>query len=176
MEDSCSVILNAFNWLISMLIDLYGTQMFITMFNKEIRKPDPILGQFNPHLYNLTSQIHFSVLKSIPMSTKRSHHLRVFQPTFCMHFSYPPCALYILVITLDFIMPPILDKEKRSTKILTITPVHQVRPDNHLLRETEYTKSSSSQSWVVNIAWVSHHTLALKYPESDQSNLWSMEQ
>ena len=59
---------------------------------------------------------------------------------------------------------------------LTIAPVHQVWPDDHLLRETEHPQPSSLKCWVINISWVSHHALSLKYPESDKSNLWSVEQ
>lgn len=60
--------------------------------------------------------------------------------------------------------------------ILTVTSVDQIRPDDHLLRETKDAQSASLQRRIENVARVGHHIFALENTQTDQVDFRPMEQ
>lgn len=76
-------------------------------------------------------------------------------------------------------------RDKTDTKLLgrkeaigrlTIAAVHKVRPNDHFLREAEDPETTALQMIVEDVAWVSHHCLALEDAEADETDLGAVEQ
>lgn len=54
--------------------------------------------------------------------------------------------------------------------MLTVTPVDQVRPNDHLLREAEDAEATALERVVEDVARVGHHALALEDAQADEAD------
>lgn len=59
---------------------------------------------------------------------------------------------------------------------LTVTTVHEVRPNDHFLREAEDPESAALEIVVEDVARVSYHVLALEDAEADETDLRAVKQ
>lgn len=63
-----------------------------------------------------------------------------------------------------------------TAHMLTVTTINQIGPYDHFLREAEYSQPATFECVIENVSRIGHHVLTFKYPQSNETNLGSMQQ